>query len=124
MNSCVVLGSDDIEFDGEQNTDLTDNDFIPSISQSKEYISDVRHFTLCEDDNENLLSKYRYIRHGLCSVTPDYYSTVHQLKSEFHMSETQAQGAICTGCKWKHQQIQIHHQTNVIQEGLRHMWRH
>ena len=30
------------------------------------------------------------------SVKPEYYATMHKLKSKFHLSENQAQGARCT----------------------------
>ena len=31
-----------------------------------------------------------------CSIKPEYYATMQKLKSRFHLSENQAQGAICT----------------------------
>ena len=40
--------------------------------------------------------QYQHIRHGPCSVKPEYYLTMHKLKSELHLSENQAQGATCT----------------------------
>ena len=40
--------------------------------------------------------QYQHIRHGPCSVKPEYYLTMHKLKSELHLSENQAQGVTCT----------------------------
>ena len=50
--------------------------------------------------NGDMPEHYRHIRYRLGSVRPEYYITMHKLKlkSEFHLSENQAQGAIC-GCK-------------------------
>ena len=48
------------------------------------------------DTNDDMPEHYRHIRYGLRSVRPEYYITMHKLKSEFHLSENQAQGAICT----------------------------
>ena len=39
---------------------------------------------------------FRPITNGPCSVKPEYYATMHKLKSKFHLSENQAQGARCT----------------------------
>ena len=36
------------------------------------------------------------ILHMPCSVKPEYYITMHKLKSELHSSENQVQGATCT----------------------------
>ena len=38
--------------------------------------------------------RFRHIRSGLRSVRPEYYMLTHKLKSELHLSEAQAQGAI------------------------------
>ena len=48
------------------------------------------------DTNYDMPEHYCHIRYGLRSVRPEYYTTMHKLKSEFHLSENQAQGAICT----------------------------
>ena len=48
------------------------------------------------DTNDDMPEYDHYIRYGLRSVRSVYYITMHKLKSEFHLSENQAQGAICT----------------------------
>ena len=38
------------------------------------------------DTNDDMPEHYRHIRYGLCSVSPEYYTTMHKLKPEFHLS--------------------------------------
>ena len=38
--------------------------------------------------------RFCHIRIGLRSVRPEYYKLTHKLKTELHLSEVQAQGAI------------------------------
>ena len=50
-------------------------------------------FNSFEDDND-MPHKYRYIRSGLRSVRPEFYTCVHKLKSMYHMSQRQAEAAV------------------------------
>ena len=47
------------------------------------------------DGHNDMPYNYQHIRHGLWSVREEYYVVMHKLKSELHMSENQAQGAVC-----------------------------
>ncbi len=77
-------GSDAFDEPFEDNPN--DGDFdVDQIDEKSKY-----------DPNDELPVKYRHIREGMRSVKPEYYSTIHTLKSEYHLSERQAQGAICT----------------------------
>ena len=49
---------------------------------------------LIDDKEDQIPFEYRHIRSGPRSVRLEYYILVHKLKSELHMSERQAQGAI------------------------------
>ena len=49
-----------------------------------------------DHENDDMLPQYGDIRDRPCSIKPEYYLTMHKLKSELHLSENQQQGAICT----------------------------
>ena len=49
---------------------------------------------MLDHENDDMPPQYQHITHGPCSVKPEYYITMHKLKSELHSSEVQ--GAICT----------------------------
>ena len=49
---------------------------------------------LIDNSNDELPFKFRHVC-GLRSVKPEYYVAINRMKSECHMSEHQAQGAVC-----------------------------
>ena len=51
---------------------------------------------MLDHENDDMPPQYQHIRHGAHSVKPEYYTTMHKLKSGLHLSENQVQGAICT----------------------------
>ena len=49
---------------------------------------------MLDDQSDDMPFHFRHIRSGLRSVRPEYYKLTDKLKSELHLSDTQAQGAI------------------------------
>ena len=49
----------------------------------------------CEHKHDDLPQHYRHVRSGQRLVKKEYYQTMLELKSKLHMSENQAQNAIC-----------------------------
>ena len=70
-----------------------EDEYCPPSETIKENY-DYEYIVYSEDDD--MPYKYRHIRkYGQRSVKNEYYVLMHKLKSELHMSENQAQGAIC-----------------------------
>ena len=53
-----------------------------------------------EVDNDPLPKQYRYLRISERVVRPEVYMVLTELKSKYHMSESQAEGAIIVIGKW------------------------
>ena len=75
---------------------------------------------LCTNDsvtqqNDQLPLEYQHVRQSIRKVRPEFYETVDMLRSKYHMSQTQALGAVVSvgnkmfGRQWKH-----HDDSNVI----------
>ena len=64
--------------------------------------------------------KYQYIRDGARSVRKEYYTLISKMRSELHMSQAQAEGAVVHtandffGRKWKVHQINSEIDKNTL----------
>ena len=72
----------DMDCDEEFERDIDDCDFQPSDFEDNKYVF---NSSSIDDSSDDLPYKYRHIRHGLCSVRPEYYVVMHKLKAEFHV---------------------------------------
>lgn len=83
-------------------------DAIPDSAHEKNWQSDTENpwanksnkymfkSNMLDHKNDDMPPHYWHIRDGPCSVKPKYYITMHKLKSELHLWENQAKGAIST----------------------------
>ena len=91
-NSSYMLSVSSLDIADELDCPCPDSsdDFIPDPENEKYQFNS----TLLDEPSDDMPYRFRHIRHGPHSVRPEYYLLTHQLKSELHMSEAQAQGAI------------------------------
>jgi len=105
MDFPISTQSQDID-DGDE-SDHFDNDKEYAISpeQKRAKYEYVKVFS--DEVDDNLPSQYRHIRLSQRSVRPEVYTLMHKLKSTYHMSQRQCEGAIIEvannlfGRKWK-----------------------
>ena len=93
----------------EESGDDTDSNFkpenIPEIEEGPSHRT--RYSNVSQDEGDSLPAQYRHIRTGVRKVRPEYYETLDKLKSSYHMSQFQAEGAVVEvgnnmfGRKWK-----------------------
>ena len=84
------------------NEDSNDADFNPAeVKEEEEEVDDnsqsKRRRLIAHPESpvtHDIPQQYRHIRNLICSVKPDYYKTIVQLKSKFHCSEAQAVAGI------------------------------
>ena len=91
-----------------------DTDFNPDNIQEEPPVEGplyrTRHSNVSQAEEDSLPAQYRHIRTGIRKVRPEYYETLDKLKSTYHMSQFQAEGAIVEvgnnmfGRKWKFHQ--------------------
>ena len=77
----------------------SDNDYQPNQDDSPGPSGNKKkrsYYTAVEDKNDDMPSKYRHVRNGMCSVRPEIYTTISHLESVYHLSHRQAQAAIVT----------------------------
>ena len=82
--------ADFLDEDEESDSPEDNNEFNFPENSGKYFF----YSSMMIDTNDDMPEHYRHIRYGLRSVRPEYYITMHKLKSEFHLSENQARGAI------------------------------
>ena len=87
--SSMEVSSDFVDVNIDEESDK-------EFSDSEESIKYAFSSSLLDHEDDDMPPQYRHIRHGPRSVRPEYYVTMHKLKSKLHLSENQAQGAICT----------------------------
>ena len=80
------------------NPDSADEKSDPKSDNVQEQANQKNMFksNILDNENDDMLPQYGNIRDRPCSIKPEYYVTMHKLKSELHLSENQQQGAICT----------------------------
>ena len=76
---------DFLDEDEESDNPENNNEFSFPENSGKYFFNS----SMTIDTNDDMPEDYRHIRYGICSIRPEYYITMHKLKSE-------VQGEICT----------------------------
>ena len=76
----------------EKSDKESDTEYLGANSSNKY----VFQSNMLDHESDDMPPQYQHIRHGPCSVKLQSYVIMPKLKSEFHLSKNQAQGAICT----------------------------
>ena len=85
--SSMEVSSDFVDVNIDEESDK-------EFSDSEESIKYAFSSNLLDHEDDDMPPQYRHIRHGPHSVRPEYYVTMHKLKSKLHLSENQAKEAI------------------------------
>ena len=81
---------DIVDTDTENTVSDSDPDFQEPSKQEKYQFNG----SILDDKSDDMPFRFHHIHSGLWSVRQEYYKLTHKLKSELHLSEAQAQGAI------------------------------
>ena len=92
LHSDIDLVDEEMDTDNKASEEIDDEFSAPEETRTKY----VFNSSMVDDADDDLPFRLRHIRTGLRLVRPEYYVAMHKLKAEFHMSENQVQGAICT----------------------------
>lgn len=85
----------------QEQEDKNDANFVQSTEVKYQYVC------VEEDADDEIPIKYRHVRNGARSVSPELYELMHVLQSQFHVSKNQVEGSIINvanylfGRKWK-----------------------